>query len=315
MTDTPLLICGAGFSEAERAALGAIRAAQAVPGPHAIADLAPGMRQQVRAVALKGHAAFGAAQMDLLPGLGLVANYGVGVDAIDLDAARMRDVAVSNTPDVLNDDVADLAVGLLIAQFRDLVAGDGWVRSGRWAAEGAPPLARTLTGARVGIVGLGRIGREIADRLAAMKMEVRYFSRREKATPGWPCHARIVDLARAVDVLVVSLVGGEATRGAVSAEVLDGLGQGGVVVNISRGSTIDEEALIARLADGRLAGAALDVFASEPDVDPRLAALDGVVLQPHRGSATVATRQAMADLQVANLRAFFDGRTLPSPVS
>ncbi|MBL3571236.1 hydroxyacid dehydrogenase [Rhodovulum sulfidophilum] len=315
MTDTPLLICGAAFTEDERARLSTAVSSVSVDGPGAIAGLAPAGSARLRAVAYKGHEPFGAAEMDRLPGLGLIANFGVGYDAIDVAAATQRGIRVTNTPDVLNDDVADLAVGLILAQARSLVRGDGWVRSGRWTKYGAMPLARKVSGARAGIVGLGRIGREIADRLAAFKMEIHYHSRQEKETPGWQYHADPVSLARAVDFLVVALVGGPETRNYVSAEAIAALGPKGVLINISRGTTVDEGALIAALEEHRIAGAGLDVYLDEPAIDPRFQGLENVVLQPHVGSATTETRRAMAELQLANIRAFLDGQPLPTPVN
>ncbi|GGL62912.1 2-hydroxyacid dehydrogenase [Wenxinia marina] len=278
-------------------------------------DLPADVREAVRAVAYKGHEPFTAAEMDALPNLKLIANFGVGYDSIDVAAATERGVTVTNTPDVLNDDVADVAVMLLLAQRRGLIEADSWVRSGDWPQRGMQPLQRTIAGTTVGIVGLGRIGREIADRLAALKMEVHYHSRSEKETPGWTYHADPVSLAGAVESLVVSLVGGPETEGYVSAEVLDALGSEGVVVNISRGTTIDEGAMLDRLEDGRLAGAGLDVFLNEPDVDPRFFALANVVLAPHVGSATHATRAAMGRLQRDNLAAFHAGAPLKTPVN
>ncbi|MBK5923163.1 hydroxyacid dehydrogenase [Rhodovulum sulfidophilum] len=315
MTDTPLLICGAAFTEDERARLSTAVSSVSVESPAALEGLAPGLRERLRVVAYKGQTPFGAREMAALPGLGLIANFGVGYDAIDLAAATARDIRITNTPDVLNDDVADMAVGLILAQARCLLRGDGWVRSGRWGKYGEMPLARKVSGARAGIVGLGRIGREIADRLAAFKMEIHYHSRQQKETPGWRYHADPISLAGAVDFLVVALVGGEETRNYVSAEAIAALGPTGVLINISRGTTVDEGALLAALEQRRIAGAGLDVYLDEPAIDPRFQGLDNLVLQPHAGSATVETRRAMAELQLANIRAFLDGEPLPSPVN
>jgi lactate dehydrogenase-like 2-hydroxyacid dehydrogenase len=189
------------------------------------------------------------------------------------------------------------------------------VRSGAWGRDGEYPLQRKASGARAGILGLGRIGREIATRLAAFKMEIHYHSRAEKETPGWTFHADKVALARAVDFLVVALVGGPETQGYVSREVIEALGPTGVLINISRGSTIDEGALLDALEAGRLGGAGLDVFLNEPRIDPRFLALGNVVLQPHQGSATQATRAAMGQLQRDNIAAFRAGRPLLTPVN
>ena len=271
------------------------------------------VRREVRAIAYRAHDPFDADAMALFPSLGLIANFGVGHDAIDVGEAARRGIRVTNTPDVLNDDVADLAVGLLIAQFRDMIRGDAHIRDGRWP-DGSPPLARSLTGARIGILGLGRIGGEIAARLAAFKTELHYWSRSRKVAPPGTWHGTPLDLARAVEVLIVAIVGGAKTRGMVSAEILDALGPGGVLVNVSRGSAVDEDALLCRLQDGRLAGAALDVFRNEPRIDPRFMALKTTVLQPHMGSATQTARSAMAAVQRDNIAAFLDGRDLPTPV-
>lgn len=280
-----------------------------------LADLDAESRGKITAVAFKGHTPFGATEMDLLENLGLIANFGVGYDAIDVTAASARGIKVTNTPDVLNDDVADLAVALLICQGREMMQASEWARSGNWKAKGEYRLNRKISGGTAGIVGLGRIGREIADRLAAFKMDIHYFARSEKDTPGWTFHADPVSLARAVDYLFVALVGGKETEKFVSAEVIEALGPRGVVVNISRGSTVDEAALLDALEAGRIAGAGLDVFLNEPDIDPRFYALDNVVIQPHQGSGTVETRTAMGQLQRDNIAAFRAGKALLTPVN
>lgn len=280
-----------------------------------IAGLAESERNAIRTIAFKGHSPLGGAAMDLLPNLGLIANFGVGYDSIDVAAASARGVKVTNTPDVLNDDVADLAVAMLLAQGRRIVQGDGWVRDGTWPKQGEMPLNRKVSGSKVGIVGLGRIGREIADRLAAFKMDIHYFARSEKETPGWTYHADPVSLAGAVDYLIVALVGGESTKNFVNADVIKALGPNGVIVNISRGTTIDEPALLDALENGTIAGAGLDVFWNEPNIDPRFLKLDNVVLQPHQGSGTVATRRAMGQLQRDNIAAFLTGKDLLTPVN
>jgi lactate dehydrogenase-like 2-hydroxyacid dehydrogenase len=289
--------------------------AHSIAGPEAVGALDHGMRAGIRAVAFKGHKAFGAAEMDLLPNLGVIANYGVGYDAIDIPAAPARGIKVSNTPDVLNDDVADIAVALWLMQGRQMLQASDWARSGEWAQKGEYPLNRKLSGGRAGIVGLGRIGREIANRLAGFKMEIHYHSRSEKQTPGWTWHADPVSLAQSVDFLFVALVGGQATENYVSREVIAALGPRGVIVNISRGSTIDEAALLEALETGRIAGAGLDVFRNEPNIDPRFYALPNVVIQPHQGSGTVETRIEMAALQRRNVAAFLAGKALETPVN
>lgn len=284
-------------------------------GTSDLEGLAEDVRAGVTAVAYKGHHGFGAAQMDLLPNLGLVANYGVGYDAIDVSAADARGIKVTNTPNVLNDDVADLAVAMLIMQGREMEHASAWARSGNWAEKGEYRLNRKISGGTAGIVGLGRIGREIADRLAAFKMDIHYFARSEKKTPGWTYHSDPVSLAKAVDYLVIALVGGAETEKFVSREVIDALGPRGIVVNISRGSTVDEAALLDALEQGRIAGAGLDVFLNEPAIDARFYQLPNVVIQPHQGSGTVETRAAMAKLQRDNIAAFHAGQDLLTPVN
>ncbi|WP_420836139.1 2-hydroxyacid dehydrogenase [Celeribacter indicus] len=284
--------------------------------PEARQALPEAVRQGIRAVANKAHMPFDGPQMDLFPNLELIAHFGVGYDAIDVAAASARGIRVTNTPDVLNEDVADLAVAMMLAFSRDIIRGDAWVREGTWASGRELPLNRKMSGARAGIAGMGRIGRAIADRLAAFGMEIHYTSRSEKQTPGWHWHGNdVVSLAGAVDWLVVAVVGGEETRGYVSKEALAALGSDGVVVNIARGSCIDEEALIAALEAREIAGAALDVFYNEPHVDARLVALDTVLLQPHQASATVETRRDMSVLQCDNLAAHLAGRALLTPVN
>lgn len=315
MTDTPLLILGAAFTDEESARLEAAHGAVAATDHDDIATLPADTLGSVKAIAFKGHHPLGGATMDLLPNLGLIANYGVGYDAINVEDATARGIKVTNTPDVLNDDVADLAIGMMIAQSRNMVAGDAWVRSGKWATGENLPLNRKMSGSTVGIVGLGRIGRDIADRLAAFKMDIHYHARSEKETPNWTYHSDVVSLAKAVDYLVIALVGGKATEKYVSRDAIAALGSRGVIVNISRGSTIDEEALIEALSNGTIAGAGLDVFNDEPKVDERFYALDNAVLQPHQGSGTVETRRAMAELQLANISAHLSGSELLTAVN
>lgn len=282
----------------------------------ALDQLDTALAGRLRAVAFKDHTPFTGEMMDQLPALGLIANFGVGYDAIDTGAATARGIKVTNTPDVLTDDVADLAVGMLLAVTRNMVQADAWVRSGDWARKGALPLTHTVTGKRVGIVGLGRIGRAIAERLVAFKTPISYYARAPKETPAqWAYHADIAQMAAECDYLIVALSGGPDTAGLITAEALENLGPEGTLINISRGSTLDEAALLTALESGALGAAALDVFATEPACDPRFAALDNTVLQPHQASATVETRQAMGKLQRDNLDAFFTGKPLVTPVN
>lgn len=314
MTSGKTLAIGA-YRENDRAALKDKLGADLLPAPDAIARLPDASRAAVTAVAYTGHKPFGTTEMDLLPKLGLIANYGVGYDAIDVSAASARGIRVTNTPGVLNDDVADLAVAMLLVQGREMIQASEWARSGNWAAKGEYRLNRKMSGGRAGIVGLGRIGREIADRLAGFKMEIHYHSRSQKETPGWTYHADPVSLAAAVDYLFVALVGGPDTAGYVSKDVIGALGPRGILINISRGSTVDEAALLDALESGGIAGAGLDVFLNEPNIDPRFYRLDNVVIQPHQGSGTVETRAAMGELQRDNIAAFHTGRPLLTPVN
>ncbi|GAB3448169.1 2-hydroxyacid dehydrogenase [Actinophytocola sediminis] len=249
-------------------------------------------------------------QMAQMPGLGAIVHFGAGYEATDLDLARARGVQVSNTPDVLSDCVADLAVGGLLDVLRGLSAADRFVRAGGWNF----PLTTKVGGKRVGILGLGGIGRAIARRLAGFDVRISYHSRRVVPDVPYRYLPSAVELAAEVDVLVVATAGGAGTRGLVSVEVLAALGPAGYLVNIARGSVVDEPALVSALVDGRLAGAALDVYADEPTVPAELLALDNVVLFPHIGSGTRETRQAMGELAFQNLRQFMTDGTLVTPV-
>ena len=277
--------------------------------PAAFAAVAP----RIRALSASGDSVVPVSLIAQLPALEIISVMGVGYDGVDVAAARERGVMVTHTPDVLNDDVADLALGLMLCAARQLPAADRFVREGRWPA-GAMPLARKLSGARLGLVGIGRIGQAIAQRAAAFGMAIAYTARHARADLPYRHFATAAALAAESDYLVVITPGGAATRGLIDAAVLRALGPQGILVNIARGSVVDETALIEALEQGVIAGAALDVFAREPDVPERLRALPQVVLTPHIGSATGATRQAMADLAFANLREHFAGRRPPTPV-
>lgn len=254
-----------------------------------------------------------AALMDALPKLEIIANFGVGYDSIDTAAARARKIRVTNTPNVLNDAVAEMTIGLMIALARRIPQGDQFVRAGKWP-NGQFGLFSELTGKTVGILGLGRIGKEIASRAQAMKMRVVYYGRKQQHTEPHIFYDNLTDMARDSDWLVVIAPGGKATDGLVSREVLEALGPEGRIVNVARGSLIDEPAMIELLQSGGLGGAALDVFVDEPEVPQALRTLDNVVLSPHQGSATHQTRNAMGALVVANLDAHFAGEPLPSAV-
>ncbi|EKX55869.1 D-3-phosphoglycerate dehydrogenase [Rhodobacter sp. AKP1] len=308
------VIAVGSYPDWDRQAMEASFTVTTVPQLADLAGLDPALRAEAVAVAYKGGAPFGGETMDLLPALGIIANFGVGFDAIDVEAARARGIRVTNTPDVLNDDVADTALAMMLALCRRIPEGDRFVREGRWP-KGDFPLNRKFSGGRAGIMGLGRIGRAIADRLVAFGMEIHYHSRSAKDVPaGWTFHATPEGLAAEVDWLVVALVGGPATESYVSAEVIACMPQDAVLVNISRGSTVDEAALLTALEAGRI-GAALDVFRNEPEIDPRFHALTNVILQPHQGSGTVETRRAMGELQRANITAFLQGEPLLTPVA
>ena len=254
-----------------------------------------------------------AALIDALPNLKVITSFGVGYDTIDVAAATKRGIPVGYTPDVLNDCVADIAFGLLIDVARGISASERFVRRGDWQ-RGAFPLQTRVSGKRLGILGLGRIGRAIAKRASGFDMDVRYHNRRRVEDVAFTYEASLTDLARWADFLVVASAGGPETRHLVSADVLNALGQDGFLINIARGSVIDEAALVDALVDKKIAGAGLDVFENEPRVPEALLTLDNVVLLPHIASGTRETRQAMADLTLANLRSFFAEGRLLAPV-
>ncbi|QIK74776.1 2-hydroxyacid dehydrogenase [Nocardioides piscis] len=256
----------------------------------------------------------GAAEMDALPDLAAVANFGVGYDNVDVEEARRRGIVVSNTPDVLTDAVADLSVALVLDVLRQVSAADRFVRRGEWGAGGRYPLTREVRGSVIGILGLGRIGRAVAQRLEPFGATIAYHSRSPKDVP-WDYHTSPLALAAASDVMVVLTPGGASTRHLVDAEVIDALGPEGLLVNVARGSVVDEDALVTALEEGRIAGAGLDVFADEPHVPPALLGRDDVVLLPHVGSATVQTREAMARLVLDNVAAFLARGELVTPVA
>lgn len=269
----------------------------------------------IRGLVTTGGKGADAALIGSLPALEVISVYGVGVDAVDLAAARRRGIRVTNTPDVLTDDVADFAVGLFLSAIRLIAAGDRAVRAGQWATPlngRLPPSARRR---QVGILGFGRIGRAIAHRLAVFEADIAYCSRRPADDVPYRYFTDALSLAAASEVLFVTVPGGAATRGMVNRDVLEALGPEGLLVNVARGSVVDEPALCATLASGALGGAALDVFADEPNVPPALVALPNVVLTPHIGSFTYETRRAMGQLVIDNLAAHFAGRPLLTPVA
>jgi lactate dehydrogenase-like 2-hydroxyacid dehydrogenase len=268
---------------------------------------------RIEAAATTGGKGMDAALIGALQNLKIIACFGVGVDAIDLAAAKARGIKVTNTPDVLTEDVADLALALLLATVRRVAQGDRYVRSGKWL-QGAMPLASSLGDKTLGVVGMGRSGSAIAYRAQAFGLRIAYQGPRRKDLP-FAYFADPVELARESDFLVAACPGGEATRGIISKAVIEALGPEGIFVNIARGSVVDEPALVAALVNGRLGGAGLDVFADEPNVPQALLSLDSVVLQPHVGSATHPTRQAMGQLVIDNLAAWSTGKPLVTPVN
>ena len=267
----------------------------------------------VTVVVTSGGQGVGTGLMASLPHLEAVVNFGVGYDTTDIDQARRRGIVVSNTPDVLTDCVADTAVALLLDTLRRFTAADRFVRRGDWATARFP-LTISVSGKRVGIVGLGRIGRAIARRLDGFGCVISYHNRTPAPGVDYDYVPTLLQLARESDVLVIAAAGGDGTQKLVSAEVIAALGENGFLVNIARGSVVDQDALVAALVDGRLAGAGLDVFDDEPHVPAALLELDTVVLLPHLASGTVETRQAMTDLTLANLDAYLADRTLVTPV-
>lgn len=276
-------------------------------------SLPPDVAARVRALATEANNGADRALMAKLPKLEIIAVFGVGMDAVDLAAARERNLPVTNTPGVLADEVGDLAIGLMLASARQIVVADRFVREGHWE-RGPISLGRSVGGKTLGIVGLGEIGRAIAERAAALRMKIIYTGPRTKPDVPYTYVPDLVDLARQSDFLMVACKGGPQTHHLISAAVLDALGPTGTLVNVARGSVVDEDALIAALANGRLGHAALDVFENEPRVRGQLLSLPNLIVQPHHGSATVETRTAMGQLMIDNISARFDNRPLLTPV-
>ncbi|OZI49520.1 2-hydroxyacid dehydrogenase [Bordetella genomosp. 4] len=278
--------------------------------PGSLSAIAP----DIRALVANGESTIRATLLDQLPALELIAVFGVGYDGVDVAAAQARGIAVTNTPDVLTDDVADMGMALLLTLARRIVEADAFVRAEQWP-KGPFPWSRSVSRQKLGIVGLGRIGSAFAQRAAAFGMDIAYTGRTVKSGVPYRYQPSLAALAEEVDFLAVCAHGGESTRGLIDAKVLDALGPQGLLINIGRGSVVDEAALIQALQHGTIAGAGLDVFAHEPNVPAALRALPNVVLTPHAASATTQTRQAMSDLVYENLAAHFAGRRLVTPVS
>ena len=281
------------------------------PAPDA---LSAELKQRVRGIATEANRGADRALIAALPRLEVISVFGVGTDNIDVAAAHERNIPVTNTPGILTDEVADLAIGLMLASARQVIFADRYVRDGSWGTKGPIPLGRSVGGKTMGVIGLGGIGRAIADRGAAFRMRVIYSGPRRKADAPYEYIADLIELARQSDYLMVACKGGPETRHLVSAAVIDAVGPNGTLINVARGSVVDEPALIAALAAGRLGHAALDVFESEPVPSPEILKLPNVIVQPHHGSATLETRTAIGQLMIDNLSAHFARRPLLTPV-
>ena len=284
------------YDPAQQAAMG-----QALPG--------------IRAAVTGGGTGLSNDYIDSLPALGIIAINGVGTDKVDLVKARGRNIDVTTTPGVLTDDVADTGIALMLAVFRHVVKGDSFVREGRWAKGDAFPLGTSPKGKRLGILGLGQIGRALGRRAEAFGISVGYWNRSPQADTGWTSHSTPAELAACSDILAICVAANAATQGIVNAEVLEALGPKGIVVNVARGSVVDEDALLRALRDGTIAGAGLDVFVGEPRIREEFFTAPNTVLMPHQGSATRETRIAMGEIVLANLQAFFNGQTPPNSVN
>jgi lactate dehydrogenase-like 2-hydroxyacid dehydrogenase len=278
--------------------------------------LAPAVAEKIRGIAITYNTARGdKATLSLFPKLEIVSTFGVGYDHVDAAHARERNIVVTNTPDVLTEEVADLALGLLIATLREFVKADRYLRSGLWTTQSFPLSAGSLRDRKVGMVGMGRIGQAIGRRLEASRVPVVYHSRKPAAGVSYQHYPDLIEMAKAVDTLVVIVPGGAATTKLINADVMKALGPRGVIVNVARGTVVDEQALIAALKSGTILAAGLDVFEKEPAVPDELKAMQNVVLLPHIGSASVVTRNAMDQLVVDNLKAWFTGKPPLTPVA
>ena len=311
LTDTAILLAGKSHPHVNERVKREFRAIEL--GAGGVASLDEATRRTIRGAAVMTRV--DAAFVDALPALEIVASFGVGYDLVDANYCASRNVVVTNTPDVLSEEVADTALGLLINTVRELPRAEAWLREGRWKKDGAYPLTpATLRGRHAGIFGLGRIGLAIARRLEALGLKVSYHSRRPVDDVHYQYQPSLKSLAESVDTLVSVVPGGAATEKVVNAEVLKALGPDGIFINIGRGSTVDEPALVDALARGSIRAAGLDVFADEPNVPDALLALPNVCLLPHVGSSTQHTRQAMADLVVDNLGSWFERGQAITPV-
>jgi lactate dehydrogenase-like 2-hydroxyacid dehydrogenase len=282
--------------------------------PESDAAAGASIGKQVRGIVARASLPVSREVIASLPALEIISVFGVGYDKVDVSAARERSIVVTNTPNVLNEDVADTAMALLLCVARGIPAGERFLRQGLWKPNVKFPLMRKVSGARLGIIGLGRIGSAIAHRAEGFGMAIAYSDLEPKAGVSYKYFSSTEELAAAVDFLVVVAYGGPTTRGLVNTRVLKALGPKGFLINVARGSIVDEAALVEALKAGVIRGAALDVFANEPNVPTELLNLDNVVLTPHLASATEQTRKAMADLVLANLEAHFAGKRALTPV-
>ncbi|WP_050423048.1 2-hydroxyacid dehydrogenase [Bradyrhizobium tropiciagri] len=278
--------------------------------------LTPDTMAKIRGIAVTYHTmATDKTAMALFPKLEIVGSFGVGYDHVDSAYARDHNIVVTNTPDVLTEEVADVAMGLLIATLREFVKADRYVRSGLWQTQNYPLSVGSLRDRKIGIVGMGRIGQAIGRRLEASRVPVSYHSRNPSKDVSYKHYPDLIEMAKAVDTLIVIVPGGASTAKMINADVLKALGPRGVLINVARGSVVDEPALVAALKSGTILAAGLDVFAAEPNVPDELKAMQNVVLLPHIGSASVVTRNAMDQLVVDNITNWFAGKPPLTPVA
>ena len=282
---------------------------------HDLERLTAEVAAKIRGMAITYNTVRGDARMlARFPRLEIIAAFGVGYDHVDVAWARDHNIMVTNTPDVLTEEVADIAMGLLIATLREFVKADRYLRSGLWQAAQYPLSVGSLRDRKIGMVGMGRIGQAIARRLDASRVQVVYHSRKPAPGVAHKHYADLIEMAKAVDTLILIVPGGPGTAKMINAEVMKALGPRGVIINVARGTVMDEQALIAALRSGTILGAGLDVFEKEPNVPDELKAMQNVVLLPHIGSASVVTRNAMDQLVVDNLKAWFAGKPPLTPV-
>lgn len=277
--------------------------------------LASDVAQRIRGIAVTGLRPTDATVLARFPKLEIVSSFGVGYDHVDSAYARKHGIMVTNTPDVLTEEVADTAIGLLIATLREFIKADRYLRSGLWTTQDYPLSVGSLRDRKVGMVGMGRIGQAIARRLDAARVPVVYHSRNPAAGVSHQHYPNLLEMATAVDTLIVITPGGAATANLINGDVMKALGPRGVIINLARGTVIDEPALIAALKSGTILAAGLDVFAKEPHVPDELKAMQNVVLLPHIGSASLVTRNAMDQLVVDNLKAWFSGKPPLTPIA